>query len=80
MMERQVKTPVRIKKMPNPKVTWRLRSAAEIFAALTGGGGVVFLFLVELAIGARNGIKLQYSKSRKNYLVVIPNLFCLLLL
>ena len=62
--------------MPNPNLTWRFLSRVIGDISLAGCGGVVFLFLMELAILGDNGIKIQYYKSKKTYLVFEEDLFC----
>ena len=62
-MAKQIKIPVSRKNIPAPSRIWRLRSALNGATLLTGGGGVVFLFLVVVAILGECGIEIQYYKS-----------------
>lgn len=62
--------------MPKPNFTWRFLSRVMGVISLAGGGEAVFLFLMELAILGDNGIKIQYYKSKKTYLVFEEDLFC----
>lgn len=69
MIARQVKTPARRKKMPEPNRIWRFLSILTGANSLAGGGGVggtaVFLFFIVLAIESVKDVKIQYYKSNK---------------
>ena len=76
MMEKEIKMPVRRKKMPNPSLIWRFFSALIGTTSAAGGGGAVFLVLLLVAIVGDNAIKIQYSQSKKTYLLFVQDLFC----
>ena len=76
MMEKHVKMPVSRKKMPKPSLIWRFLSALMGTISAAGGGDAVFLVLLVVAIVGDNAIKIQYSQSKKRYLVFGEDLFC----
>jgi hypothetical protein len=70
-MEKQINTPLSIRKQPTPSRICRLRSAT-IAGSVTGagalgggGGGDTFLVLLVVAIGVLMNAKVQYSPVKK---------------